>query len=177
MRTSPARSLYVKLFVWIILNALLLVSIGIIFFVWLLFGSSEGLFPPHIFSSKAEGLCRTISADLQYRPFEKWGHTVEVYDKQGKYQLAMMGLGKGQIFYTAQRIPEEKYRTLRSPSVRSRTRFSIRIRGIPLPMTCATRKRVWFPSLQSCLKKSVIFTGMGVRCSFRTIPRCSTMSF
>ncbi len=107
MRTSPARSLYVKLFVWIILNALLLVSIGIIFFVWLLFGSSEGLFPPHIFSSKAEGLCRTISADLQYRPFEKWGHTVEVYDKQGKYQLAMMGLGKGQIFYTAQRIPEE----------------------------------------------------------------------
>ena len=107
MRVHLTRSLYAKLFAWLILNALLLVSIGVAFFAWLLFGSSEGLFPPHIFSSRAEDLCRTISADLQYRPFESWGPTVEVYDKKGKYQLAMMGLGKGQIFYTSERIPEE----------------------------------------------------------------------
>lgn len=65
-------NLYQKIFIWFALNLALLGLIVLLVSCWVLFGNSEGLLTPQVFSQNINTTIRLVASNLQYKPVCQW---------------------------------------------------------------------------------------------------------
>jgi len=100
-------NLYAKLVCWLLLSLLFIVGLLLIFWAYVMFGSSNGLLPSSIFNSQLEDRFRVISINIQYRDSRNWGKILATYDKPDEYRFHLVSLDESDLHYTSEFVPEK----------------------------------------------------------------------
>ena len=120
--------LYQKLFLWLLLNLVLLGLLAVALFGGVLIRGSNGLLPTYLFSSKVENVFRTISAHCQYKPADQWADILLQYSQDNKLFYTLYSLEKGfypvgtptipvEVAETAKGMPRYPFTLCPDPSI------------------------------------------------------------
>ena len=101
-------SLYSKIALWLVLNLVLLVVLGVGIGWYVLLGNGNGLVPAHLFSSNIENSFRLISVNLQYRSVFTWQKLLKQYDRGDALRFHLRSLETGVLYDDC--IPDEVIR-------------------------------------------------------------------
>ena len=83
-----SRNLYVKITIWMLLNLMLLAALGMGIGYSVLMGkNSDNALPASLFSTRADGTLRVISANLQYHSVLEWEELLRPYARTLPVQL------------------------------------------------------------------------------------------
>lgn len=85
-------SLYSKIFLWLVLNLVLLAVLGVGTGWYVLLGSGDGLVPAHLFSSNIENTFRLVSVNLQYRSVFSWQRLLKQNDRGDALRFHLLSL-------------------------------------------------------------------------------------
>ncbi len=120
--------LYQKIFLWLLLNLVLLGLLAVALVGGVLIKGSNGLLPAYLFSSNAENAFRTISAHCQYKPAAQWVDILQQYRKEDNLFYTLYSLEKGfspagmpeipaVVAQTAERMPHYSFTLCPDPNI------------------------------------------------------------
>lgn len=99
--------LYQKIFLWLLLNLILLGGLAAAVIGVALLKGSGGFLPTYLFSGNIESAFRTISAHCQYKPASQWAAILQQYSRNDELFYTIYSLDAGFNPADAPEVPAE----------------------------------------------------------------------